>query len=66
MQTEKRGGGKQIISFDLEDAEGQLEFGGHGKELSPDQDYDQKWAVLLFYEALSEVQAGMARLCLRN
>lgn len=58
-QAAKRGGGQQIVSLDVNMAEQKIESSPVGKELTPDQDYDRKWALTLFNETLGEMVADI-------
>ena len=60
MQTQKRGGGRQILSLDLAAAEQRfdLESADHA---TPDKAFDQAWATALLDKVLSQLEAEFRR-----
>ncbi len=55
-QAAKRGGGQQIVSLNVAMAEEKIDASDSSKELSPEDDFDRKWAITLFQDALAELQ----------
>ena len=60
MQTQKRGGGREIFSLDLAAAEQRfdLESADHA---TPDKAFDQAWATALLDKVLSQLEAEFRR-----
>ena len=60
MQTQKRGGGREIVSLDLAAAEQRfdLESADHA---TPDKAFDQAWATALLDKVLSQLEAEFRR-----
>jgi RNA polymerase sigma-70 factor (ECF subfamily) len=58
-QAKKRGGGHVFISWDEQTAEGSYQA-GLNPVLTPDQVFDQRWAMMLFQNALTRLQKESA------
>jgi RNA polymerase sigma-70 factor (ECF subfamily) len=56
-QAQKRGGGRELLSLELNDAEGRYAFDARGYECSPEKLYERRWAITL----LDCVLARLAR-----
>ncbi len=59
-QAQKRGAGKQIISFDALSAEERLRIEPAAAD-SPEQAFDQRWAITLLDSALDRLRIEMVR-----
>jgi len=57
MQTQKRGGGREIFSLDLAAAEERLDLEPAG-DSPPDRVFDKEWATALLDKVLSQLEGG--------
>ena len=60
MQTQKRGGGREIFSLDLASAEQRLDLEPDGNS-TPDRVFDKEWATALLDKVLNQLEAEFRR-----
>ena len=60
MQTQKRGGGREIFSLDLASAEQRLDLEPGGNS-TPDRVFDKEWATALLDKVLNQLEAEFRR-----
>ena len=60
MQTQKRGGGREIVSLDLARAEQRLDLESAGNP-TPDRVFDEEWATALLDKVLDQLEGEFRR-----